>query len=415
MKIKKAGPALAQEHIEFDLTLNEKTRTMKRKIDSKLVAASAVVMLAACGGGGDGDATFNEADSVVLSGQVVDGPISGAQVCLFSNGVQARNAAGAIICSSETDAQGNYTLTIPRNLAPGFLTLVASKGSNIKLASALGTLTQVLEAAGNGGTMTPANLPTARVTHFTTADFVIADANSDGTVSKTELDAYSSDFTAVRKVAAVVKAVIDFEGQAGSLIGGRTTNTLTLASAAARNETLGTSNKTASQWLSDPTNANVIAAVDQDVTRGMESSFSRYKLSTAVTSSHIPATVVRNNGAASIYCGIGTGNESTDVQIAFDTARRIVVIKHEEGQMVGSYNPQTGVVSLSEDEPLAVSLVGSSGITFYSEGSFKLKGNFNASTGNISGTFSEMSATTWTLDSTRQECTAEGTFTATKL
>lgn len=381
------------------------------------VTGAASALLMACGGGsGDGgDGVSQEADAVLLSGQVVDGPVAGAQVCLFSNGEQIRNAAGTAICSSETDAQGNYTITIPRDLTPGFLTLIASKGSNIKLASILGTHSQVLDAAGNDGTVTPADLPTSRVTHFTTADFALADANNDGAVSKDENDAYAPDFAKVQKVAAIVKTVVDFEGQAGSLIGGQTTNTLTLASAAARNQTLGSSNKTADEWFADPDNANVIAAVNQDVAKDMEGRFSNYRFATAVTSSHVPPTVVRNNGAASIYCGIGTSGESVDVQIAFDATRRIIVIKHEEGQMVGSYNPQTGKLSLNEYNPPEVTMVGSSGITYYSEASFDLSGTFNATTGNIAGTFSEMSATTWSLDSTRQACTAEGSFTATKL
>lgn len=377
-----------------------------------LAIALLPLTLAACGGG-SGDTTSKDTDSIVLSGQVADGPITGAKVCLFSDGVQAHNAAGAAICSSETDAQGNYNITIPRSLTAGVVTLVASKGSNVKLASALGTLSQVLEAAGNTGTVTAANLPATRITHITTADFALADTNNDGTVSKAELDAYTSDYTKVRPVAAVVKAVIDF-GQASTLIGGQTNDTFLLASAAARNQTLGTSNKTAAQWIADPSNANVIAAVDQDVATDMAGHFSNYRLSTVVTSSHIPSTVSVNNGTASIYCEINNNNESVTVQLAFDAARGFVVLKHEEGQMVGSYNPQTGAVTLSNDDPLAVALV-SSGITYYKEGSYKMNGTLNASTGNITGTYSETSATTWTLDSTRQECTAGGTFTATKL
>lgn len=379
-----------------------------------LAIALLPLSLAACGGGGGagGGTNSNASDSVVLSGQVVDGPIAGAQVCLFSDGVQARNAAGAI-CSSGTDAQGNYTITIPRDLTPGFLTLVASKGSNIKLVSTLGALSHVLEAAGNGGTVTSANLPTARITHLTTANFALADTNNDGTVSQAELDAYISDYTKVRPVAAVIKGTIDF-GQATSLIGGQTNDTLLLALAAARNQTLGTSNKTAAQWVADPANANIIAAVDHDVTADMAGSLSNYQFSTVVTSSHIPSTVLGNNGTASIFCEVNNNNESLNVQITYDAARGLVVLKHDDGQMVGSYNPQTGAVSLTEDTPLAVAKV-SSGITYYSEGSFKINGTLNASTGNITGTYSEMSATTWSLDSTRQECTAGGTFTATKL
>jgi hypothetical protein len=394
---------------------------MNQKIEFKLLALTAAVMLTACGGGGSSNTASQGSDSITLSGQVVDGPIAAAQVCLFADGVQARDAAGAAICSSETDAQGNYTMKVPRSLAPGFATLVASKGGNIKLASSLGTLAQVFEAAGNSGTVTAANLPAARVTHFTTADFALADANNDGTVSKDEAASYVPNFAAVQQVAAVIKAVIDFEGQAGSLIGGKTTNTLNLAAAVARNETLGTSNKTAEQWLADPANVNIIAALQKDVAQELAGRFSTYKVTEMVTASHIPPTVVRNNGTSSIYCSVGdTNGESNTVQIAFDAARRIAVLKweandeDEAGQIVGSYNSQTGVVSLREVFPRQVTLASASGITFYSEGYFNWDGTFDASTGNITGTFSELVANTWTLDSTRQVCTAEGTFTAIK-
>jgi hypothetical protein len=385
-----------------------------------LAVALLPLSLVACGGGSsDGSspltsATTAGAESVVLSGQVVDGPIAGAQVCLFADGVQVRNAAGAPVCSTESDAQGNYSLTVPRNIPAGFLTLIASKSSYIKLASALGTLSQVLGAAGNSGTVTSASLPAVRITNLTTANFALADTNNDGTVSKAELDAYNSEYTKVRPVAAVIKAVIDL-GQAASLISGQTNDTLQLASAAATNQTLGSTNKTATQWVVDPANANVIAAVDQDVATDMANSFSNYQLSTAVISSQIPPTVTANNGTASLYCEINTNNESATVQIAFDAARGLVVLKHDNTQIVGSYNSQTGAVSLNENDPLAVSMVSSSGVTYYGEGFFKLNGTFNASTGKIIGTYSELSANTWSLDSTQQKCTAGGTFTATKL
>lgn len=369
--------------------------------------------LAACGGAGGSATASKEADSVVLSGQVVDGPIAGAQVCLLSDGVQVRDTNGTAICSSQTDANGAYSIKIPLGVPLGFLTLVATKDSYIKLASTLGTFSQVMAAAGNGGTVTPASLPGSRVTHFTTANLALADTNNDGTVSMSEFNAYLSDFTKVRKVAAIVKAVIDF-GQAGSLIGGQTNDTLALASAAARDQALGTTGKTTTQWLVDPANANVLAAVDQDVSADMAGKFSNYQFSTVVTSSHTPPVVTVNNGTASIYCQANGTNESTTVQIALDAVRGIVVLKHEDGQITGSYNPETGAVSLAEENPLAVSMATPT-ITYYSEGSFNMNGTVNASTGNITGTYSESTATTWTLNSTRQECTAGGTFTATKL
>lgn len=383
-------------------------------------AAIAVLpfFLAACGGSSSNGDSSNASGSgatgnnaITLSGVVSDGPIAGAKVCLFSDGVQASNATGAALCSSETDAQGNYTIAIPKDLAPGFLTLVASKGSTIKLASAMGTLAQVREAAGSGTTVTPANLPSARITHFTTADFVLADTNNDGTVSKTELDGYVPDYTKIRPAAVVVKAVIDF-GQGDSLLGGQVSNTLLLAAAAVKDQTLGTTSKTALQWAGDAANATVVTAVDQDLANEMVGTFANYQLSTNVTSYHIPSTVSVNN--ASISCEINTSNESVIVQIAVDASHGTFVLKHDGMQTVGSYNPKTGAVSLTEPDPLAVSAT-TSQVTYYAEGYFKLNGTFDASTGKFTGTYSELSANTWSLDATRQECTATGSVTATRL
>ncbi len=383
-------------------------------------AAVAVLplFLAACGGNGSngdgGNASGSGAagnNAIALSGLVSDGPIAGAQVCLFSNGVQARNAAGAALCSTETDAQGNYTIAIPKDLAPGFLTLVASKGNTIKLASALGTLAQVTQAAGSGTTVTSAALPSARITHFTTADFVLADTNSDGTVSKAEFDSYVPDYTKIRPAAVVVKAVIDF-GQGDSLLGGQASNTLLLAAAAVKDQALGTTSKTALEWAGDAANVTVATAVDQDLANETAGAFANYQLSTNVTSYHIPSTVSANN--ASISCEINTGNESVIVRIAIDASRGIFVLEHDGIQTVGSYNPKTGAVSLTKSDPLAVSAM-TSQVTYYTEGYFKLNGIFDASAGKFTGTYAELSANTWSLDLKRQECTAAGSVMAIRL
>lgn len=61
---------------------------------------SAALVLAACGGGGSGG-------GLTLSGKVIDGPISGATVCLDVN---SNYACDADEPTATTDARGNYTL-----------------------------------------------------------------------------------------------------------------------------------------------------------------------------------------------------------------------------------------------------------------------------------------------------------------
>jgi hypothetical protein len=392
------------------------------------LSASLLAVLAACGGGGgsSGQGSSNSAatGSITLSGQVVDSAIAGAQVCLFSNGAQARNAAGAAICSSLTDAQGNYTLTIPKNLAAGLLTLVATKGSDIKLTSSLGMQDQVFSAAGATGTVTPSDLPSATVTHITTADYTLADADHDGTVSKAEFEAYKPDPTKVQKAASVIKAYID--GGKTSLIGGQTADTLALASAVAQNKPLGSTGKKVDEWLDDPDNVQVSAIfkeVDDALTaalnKEMAGKFSKYKLTDTVTQQTVPAVVTANGGAASIYCSTNrTANVplTTNIDIAFDAARNIALVRYtnKEGKpeyMKGSYNPTTGDFSLHETEPKKVVQPGT--VTFYGQSYVKYEGKIDAA-GNITGMFEDSSSTTWTLDATRQTCVDKGSFTITK-
>lgn len=404
-----------------------------------------LALLAACGGGGDdgkandngtgtgtgssgtgtgtgtgtgGTGTGGTSNATMsLSGQVIDGPVAGAQVCLYSSGAQVRDAAGGAVCSSQTDAQGNYTLTIPRNLPSGFLTLVATKGSSIKLASTLGTSEQVL-AAGSSGTVNTANLPGARITHFTTADFALADTDNDGTVSKNESDVYVPDFQASQRAATVVKAVVDFNKT--TLIGGLTTDTLALAKAASQDKVLGSTGQSSTQWFADAANANIISAVDQEVTGSLQGKFSKYQLSGTVTAAYIPPTVTLDNGNASIYCSIENigAVEKETVEIAFLPERGAIILKliDDDGlptSIVGSYNAMTGAVSLEEIMPKSVVLKNDF-VTYYGESYFKMKGTVS-SAGNISGSFEGLEATTWTRDATRQACTNTGTLTLTKL
>lgn len=400
------------------------------KLTASTTIALAVFALSACGGGGN-DATANSttgntanagSNVVTLSGKVTDGPIAGAKVCLLSNGVQANNAAGDAICSSQTDAQGNYVLTIPRSLASGLLTLIAAKGADIKLVSTLGTVEQVLSAAGATGAVAPAQLSSANVTHLTTAGFALADADHDGKVTQAELDAYVPDFSAVQRAATIIQAYID--GGQTSFIGGATTDTLTLASAAVQGKPLGTTGKTADTWFNDPANAEIIRAANQALSTSLATDlagkFVNYRLTKTVTQQTIPLPYSTNGGTATLYCSSDrTLNTpiNIDVSIAFDAARNVALVRYldDKGQpayITGSYNAKSGAFNLYELEPKWVSSVQGS-VTFYEEGYNKHVGTIDAN-GVIAGTFEEKWAETWTIDATRQECSNTGPFTITK-
>jgi len=313
-------------------------------------------------------------------------------------------------------------MTVPRSLGSGLLTLIAVKGTAIKLASTLGTLEQLLSAAGPAGTVTSSNLSSATVTHLTTANFALADSDHDGMVSQAELAAYVPDFSAIQKAATIIQAYID--GGQSSLIGGSTSDTLALALAAVQNKSLGMTGQTADDWFDDPVNAQAIAtakeALNTALARELEGKLSSYRLTETVTQQTIPEKVYANGGAASIYCGtdrtIGVPVAFDDVAVAFDAARGITLVRYtgddeKFAYILGAYNPQTGAVSLLEMVPKYVVQPGE--VTFYQDKSNKYDGSVDAA-GSIAGTFVSKSATTWSLDATRQECTDSGTFTMTK-
>ena len=95
----------------------------------KLSALSAALFLTACGGSDNDSPAAPPAPPVVvstkLSGSVVKGPVAGAQVCGYAVAGSARGAALGICVP--TDANGNYTLSLP--VASGPLWLEASGGS----------------------------------------------------------------------------------------------------------------------------------------------------------------------------------------------------------------------------------------------------------------------------------------------
>ena len=388
---------------------------MFSKMNYKLSALAVAAMLAACGGDGDGggNGASTAPGSVKLSGQVIDGPIADAKVCLFVDGAEALDAANAAICSGNTDAEGNYSLMVPRNLNPGLLTLLASKGSNIKLISALGSLEQVLDAAGSSDAVTAAELPAARVTHFTTADFVLSDTNHDGVLSAAEHAAYVPDFTASQNVAGVIKAVIDFASLAGDLLGGTTGDTLALASAAAQGKPLGTTNQTAEQWLADSVNAEIVEEIRKELADSITSDFVRYEFTGTVTA----ANGSPPDAPGPLSCDMANAGdvEVETVEIALDAQRGIVVVKNTDesgavSQVVGSFDGKTGEFKLKEVERTSLK----SGSTIYSSESISTTLGKVDAQGAITGTTTDSVVNSWSDDATTKTCTSEGTFKAVK-
>ena len=99
-------------------------QTANRRPAATLCALAFTTALAACGGGDD-TATAPvaappppppAAASTTVSGAVVKGPVSGAQVCAFAVAGSARGAA--LGSCTTTDASGNYSFAVPAGSGP---------------------------------------------------------------------------------------------------------------------------------------------------------------------------------------------------------------------------------------------------------------------------------------------------------
>lgn len=187
-------------------------------ISTAIALAIGSSMLVGCGGGGSTSGTASTSPSTsaaatTISGQVIDAPIANANVCVYVNGTVVKDSSGAALCAT-TDANGNYTLSIPGGLIADndYLNLVATKGNNLKFASAIGTMAEVKSAVLNG-TASTATLPSVKITNQTTAEFALADKNQDGSVDQQEEQSFDPSTTSnqgkIGTISTLIKACVD--------------------------------------------------------------------------------------------------------------------------------------------------------------------------------------------------------------
>lgn len=187
-------------------------------ISTAIALAIGSSMLVGCGGGGSTSGTASTSPSTsaaatTISGQVIDAPIANANVCVYVNGTVVKDSSGAALCAT-TDANGNYTLSIPGGLIADndYLNLVATKGNNLKFASAVGTMAEVKSAVLNG-TASTATLPSVKITNQTTAEFALADKNQDGSVDQQEEQSFDPSTTSnqgkIGTISTLIKACVD--------------------------------------------------------------------------------------------------------------------------------------------------------------------------------------------------------------
>ena len=367
---------------------------------SRLTAIAAAALLAACGGGsGTEDAA---PDTLKISGTVVDSAIAGAKVCLFADGVAVKDATGNAVCSADTDANGSYTLSVPGSVVDAAqLTLRATKDA-ILLTSALGTKANAVSKSGGDGELTATELPNTKVTHFTTADLVLADTDGDGFLSVSEVANVVDPGKRVQ-IASVIKAAIDYNQTA--LLGGTTNNTLLLAQAAAAGGNLGSTGAPLSIWYANPANATIISVVTGEAALTAPSGSGNYKLSqTLISYNEDP-----RNYEEGFWCSLGEdfGREPPlDVTVALDAANGTfsltvpASVNGEGGAVTGSYSPVTYAISFSFSESRRPT--GVTGFSYASSTSFS--GSVNPLTGAITGQLSESVTNYRDLDNATRTC-----------
>lgn len=225
-----------------------------------LVMASA---LAACGGsGGGGGSTGSSSTSVKLNGQVYDQIVANATVTVY--------LGTTAVATTTTDQNGNYSvnLSVSKAARSSRMVLVAAK-DKIKLRSLLGNAGNVADvASGNSGQVSGAQLASANVTNVSTAITAMVE-NSLGALpdTQTEIDAAITGLagnTDVIKIAAAIKAVVDYSGDPTSF--GAATNTDELALALAASGTLATDVDTVVATSSATSTASLETEVTSDPT-----------------------------------------------------------------------------------------------------------------------------------------------------
>lgn len=186
-------------------------------------AISTTLMLAGCGGGSSSSPESSSPPSVAtttttINGSVVDGPIVGASVCLYANGKEVMDGTNPV-CSS-TDTNGNYSLSIPSGVvnSPDYLNLIATQNRTVKLASAVCTMQDLMNAAKNN-VVSEADLPALRVTNLTSAQFSLV-AGADGFVDATEAQGIDKEnINDLGAISTLIKKYIDGGGDAADLHG----------------------------------------------------------------------------------------------------------------------------------------------------------------------------------------------------
>lgn len=188
------------------------------------LSATVLVSLVACGGGGGGSSPA-AVSGAVLSGKVIDGPISGATVCLDVN---SNNACDTGEPTATTDATGNYTLPSYTDSTDGLhiLAIVPAGAIDLDTNTAVTTGYVLMAPASNPSAVTP--LTTLVSTQMLANPSLSAASAEQATLVSNNLGKQTTaildvDVTANAGLHKVAQAVVGAIAQTSSILGGNAT------------------------------------------------------------------------------------------------------------------------------------------------------------------------------------------------
>ncbi|MEO0425670.1 MAG: putative Ig domain-containing protein [Pseudomonadota bacterium] len=155
--------------------------------------------------------TVLDVTALTLSGVVTDDPIPNAMVTVD---------VGSERFEAQADGTGSYTIdlrVLTDELAPDALVQITGQGvdaqASVELVSLVGTISDMLSAAGDDGALDPSEEDRLTVSHLSTARFLLATDANEGTVPSTsqELDDAEAAIPAeeLLEVAGIIKLIVE--------------------------------------------------------------------------------------------------------------------------------------------------------------------------------------------------------------
>ena len=179
----------------------------------KFLILAMLPFVAACSGGGGGSSEETPV-SVTVGGKVYDQELSGAEVEVL--------VGDTVVATTTTDSNGAYSVDLSvTQAARAQRCVVRARRGSFSLRTLLGNVGSISDAAvANGGSLSGDTFPAANVTNVSTAVAAIVEAAPGGAdlTSQADIDAAVAavDVTVVTKIAAIIKAVVDYGADTNS-------------------------------------------------------------------------------------------------------------------------------------------------------------------------------------------------------